>query len=54
MRGMKVIIVNKMYLTKQLIYFGDGKLSQYSVWLRAGRPDGRGSITGRGERIFPV
>jgi hypothetical protein len=29
-----------------------GKLSQYSVWLRAGRPGDRGSILGRGERGF--
>jgi hypothetical protein len=28
--------------------------SQYSVWLRAGRPGDRGSIPGRGKRIFPV
>jgi hypothetical protein len=27
-------------------------LSQYSVWLRAGRPGVRGSIPGRDERIF--
>jgi hypothetical protein len=25
-----------------------------SVWLRAGRPDDRGSIPGRGERICPL
>jgi hypothetical protein len=30
------------------------KLSQYSVWLLAGRPGDRRSILGRGERIFPV
>jgi hypothetical protein len=29
-------------------------VSQYSVWLRAGRPGDRGSIPGRGERIFPL
>jgi hypothetical protein len=29
-------------------------LSQYSVWLRAGRPGDRGSIPGRGEMIFPL
>jgi hypothetical protein len=28
--------------------------SQYSVWLRGGRPGDRGSIPGRGERISPV
>jgi hypothetical protein len=33
---------------------GAGQLSQYSVWLRAGRPGDQGSIPGRGERIFPV
>jgi hypothetical protein len=27
-------------------------LGQYSVWPRAGRPSDRGSIPGRGERIF--
>jgi hypothetical protein len=27
-------------------------LSQYSVWLRAGRPDDRGSISGRGKGFF--
>jgi hypothetical protein len=26
----------------------------YSVWLRAGRPGDRGSIPGRGQRIFPL
>jgi hypothetical protein len=26
----------------------------YSVWLRAGRPDDRASIPGRGERIYPL
>jgi hypothetical protein len=31
-----------------------GLLSQYSVWLRAGRPDDRGLNPGRGERIFPL
>jgi hypothetical protein len=31
-----------------------GQLSQYSVWLRAGRPGDLCSIPGRGERIFPV
>jgi hypothetical protein len=30
------------------------QLSQYSVWLRAGRPGDRGSIPGGGERIFPI
>jgi hypothetical protein len=30
------------------------QLSQYSVWLRAGRPSDRDSIPGRGERIFPL
>jgi hypothetical protein len=28
--------------------------TEYSVWLRAGRLGDRGSIPGRGERIFPV
>jgi hypothetical protein len=32
----------------------DGQRSQNSVWLRTGRPNNRGSIPGRGERIFPV
>jgi hypothetical protein len=27
-------------------------LSQYSVWVGAGRPGDRGSIPGKGERIF--
>jgi hypothetical protein len=31
-----------------------GCLSQYSVWLRTGRPGDRGSIPGGGERIFPL
>jgi hypothetical protein len=31
-----------------------GWLSQYSVWLRTGRPGDCGSIPGRGERIFPL
>jgi hypothetical protein len=31
-----------------------GQLSQYSVWLRTGQPGDRGSIPGRGERIFPL
>jgi hypothetical protein len=31
-----------------------GYLSQYSVWLWAGRPGERGSIPSRGERIFPI
>jgi hypothetical protein len=26
----------------------------YSVWLRGGRPADRSSISGRGERIFPL
>jgi hypothetical protein len=30
------------------------QLRQYSVWLRAGRPDDRGSIPGRGKGIFPL
>jgi hypothetical protein len=29
-------------------------LIQYSVWLRTGRPGDRGSIPGRGKRIFPL
>jgi hypothetical protein len=29
-------------------------LSQYSSWLRVGRPGDRGSIPGRGERIIPL
>jgi hypothetical protein len=29
-------------------------LSQYSVWIRGGRLGDRGSIPGRGERIFPL
>jgi hypothetical protein len=29
-------------------------LSQYNVWLRAGRPGDGGSIPVRGERIFPL
>jgi hypothetical protein len=33
---------------------GEPGLSQYSVWLRAGLPGDRGSILGRGERIFPL
>jgi hypothetical protein len=28
--------------------------AQHSVWLRAGQPGDRGSIPGRGERIFPL
>jgi hypothetical protein len=31
-----------------------GYLNQYSVWLRALQSGSRGSIPGRGERIFPV
>jgi hypothetical protein len=31
-----------------------GKLSHYSVWLRAGRPDDTGSIPGRNDRILPL
>jgi hypothetical protein len=31
-----------------------GWLSQYSVWLRTGRPDDRGSIPDRGISIFPL
>jgi hypothetical protein len=30
------------------------RATQYSVWLRAGRLGDRGSILGRGERIFPL
>jgi hypothetical protein len=30
------------------------RVTQCSVWLRAGRQGDRGSITGRGERIFPL
>jgi hypothetical protein len=30
------------------------RVAQNSVWLRAGREGNRGSIPGRGERIFPV
>jgi hypothetical protein len=33
---------------------GDGQFRQYSVWLRTGRPGDRGSISGTGERIFPL
>jgi hypothetical protein len=33
-------------------YHEPGYLSQYSVWLRTGRPGGGGSIPGRGKRIF--
>jgi hypothetical protein len=29
-------------------------VGSYSVWLRAGQPDDRGSIPSRGERIFPL
>jgi hypothetical protein len=29
-----------------------GHLSEYNVWPRDGRPGDRGSILGRGERIF--
>jgi hypothetical protein len=31
-----------------------GSSVSYSVWLRAGQPGDRGSILGRGERIFPL
>jgi hypothetical protein len=31
-----------------------GKLSQYSVCIRTGRPDYPGSIRGSGKRIFPL
>jgi hypothetical protein len=31
-----------------------GQLCQFNVWLRIGRPGDRGSILGRGERIFPL
>jgi hypothetical protein len=31
-----------------------GVASQYSVWLRTGRPGDRRSISGRGKRIFPL
>jgi hypothetical protein len=33
---------------------GVSRVAQYSVWLQAGRPGDRGSIPGRGERIFPI
>jgi hypothetical protein len=33
---------------------GAGQLSQLSVWPRTGQPGDRGSIPGRGERIFPL
>jgi hypothetical protein len=29
-------------------------VAQYGVWLWAGRPGDRGSISGRGERFFPL
>jgi hypothetical protein len=32
--------------------WGAGQLSQYSVWLRAGRPGDRGSIPGRAKDFF--
>jgi hypothetical protein len=31
-----------------------GYLSQYSVWLRTGRPGDRDSIPGRGKMVFPL
>jgi hypothetical protein len=42
------------YLTPMILVMWAGYLSQYSVWLRAGRSGYRGSIPGRGERIFPL
>jgi hypothetical protein len=34
-------------------YLGAG-VAHYSAWLRTGRPGDRGSIPGRGKRIFPL
>jgi hypothetical protein len=41
---------NYVYVT---VLCGEPGSSVSSVWLRAGRPRDRGSIPGRGERIFP-
>jgi hypothetical protein len=45
-RGSPCIIVFYLH------YLGAGLLSQYSVWLRTGRPGDRGSIPGGGKMIF--
>jgi hypothetical protein len=41
-----------MRLFSSLLFVEPGYLSQYSVWLRAGRPGDRGSIPGGGRGFF--
>jgi len=44
-----------LVLTLGLVYeLFVSRVAQYSVWLRAGRPGDRGSIPGKGQRIFPL
>jgi hypothetical protein len=40
--------------TESLLIFGAGVAHQYNVWLRTKLPGDRGSMTGRGKRIFPL
>jgi hypothetical protein len=46
-----IVDITKFHFWTRIVYM---KLSQYSIWLRVGRPDNRGSIPGRGERIFSL
>jgi hypothetical protein len=48
----KTVFIFRLYST--FIMRAGVALSQYSVWLRAGRPGDGGSIPVRGERIFPL
>jgi hypothetical protein len=46
--------VTSLIYLNQGMYSLAGYLSQFSVWLRTGRPDDRRSIPGKGKSIFPV
>jgi hypothetical protein len=47
-------LLNKPQVNKETNKREPGYLSQYRVWLRTGRSGDRGSIPGKGERIFSL
>jgi hypothetical protein len=48
------INLHRSFTEHRNLHSEPGNSSHYSVWLWAGRPGDRGSIPGRGERIFPL
>jgi hypothetical protein len=49
-----VFCIERSEILRIYLHGEPGQLSQYSVWLRTGRPGDWRSIPGRGKRIFPL